>query len=121
MTLHLFSLRAAKWFQLAGGHGDWPSTQTLSLLQRDAPLSSAEADLLEEGLFWTLGHMETHVQLFLEKGGLATLLERTIRPGATQLLEKSVGSCSPIMLPPGKGVLIPRAVLLKAMLVEVGF
>ena len=93
--------------------------EVVSLLQ-EVSLTSDEADHLEAGLYWILVHVETLLQHFLEAGGLEPLLERTIRPGAMQLLDQAVGSCPPWIPPPISGVLIPRVVLLKAFLVQVG-
>jgi len=109
--------------QLAGFHEGSlpPQAQVVSLLQREGPLSLAEANRLEAGLLQVVTHVAA-LQCFLEAGGLVPVLERSIRPDATQLLEQAVGSCRPVLVPPPPctGVQVPRAVLLKAILVEVG-
>jgi len=100
--------------------GPQPTTaQVVALLQHEGPLSADEAEILEAGLHRLMDPAEPLLQSFLEAGGLSPLLERSIRPGATHLLERAVGSCPPVMIPPDTGVLIPRPVLLKAILVQV--
>ena len=118
---HIFRVRANQ-FHIAGLYDASAPTQAqvVALLQRQASLSPDEADRLEAGLIWIVVHVETVLQQFLEAGGLAPMLERSIRPGATELLEQAVGSCPPVQLPPKTGILVSRPVLLKAILVEVG-
>ena len=111
-------------YRCRGDQLDVPLNQTLALLQRQGPLSPDEADRLESGLELVYYSLAMQPHRFLEAGGLVPLLERVVRPGANQLLERAVGSCPPVVLPPiSTGVLVPRPVLIKfnmVILVEVG-